>query len=64
MLNGSWLANAPAPTVTPDRLRNVRRSIVRASAPDRLRARRDCGKVVPADFLVRSMALGYTSVLR
>ena len=63
MLNGSCDANAPAPTVTPDRLRKVRRSIVRVSAPDRLRARRDCGEVVPADFLVRSMA-GYTSVVR
>ena len=29
----------------------------RASAPDRLRARRDCGAAVPEDFLVSSMAL-------
>src|SRR5262245_24153914 len=57
MLNGSWLAKAPAPTTTPERLRNARRSTVRASAPDRLRARRDCGAAVPADFLVSNMAL-------
>ena len=57
MLNGSWLAKAPAPTATPERLRNARRSTVRASAPDRLRARRDCGAAVPEDFLVSNMAL-------
>ncbi len=40
MLKGSWLANAPAPAATPERLRNVRRSMVFASIPERLRDRR------------------------
>jgi hypothetical protein len=40
MLNGNWLANAPAPAATPERFRKVRRSIVFASIPERLRERR------------------------
>src|SRR5512135_1223043 len=56
MLNGSWVASAPAPTVNPDRLRNVRRSIVLARTPDTLRARRGWATAVAADFLVSSMA--------
>src|SRR5215470_19116069 len=56
ILNGSWLAKAPAPTATPERFRNARRSIVRASVPERLRARRECGTAPAGDFLVRSMA--------
>jgi hypothetical protein len=59
MLNGNWDANAPVPTATPERLRNVRRSTVRASAPERLRARRDCGATVPEDFLVSNMARSF-----
>src|SRR5262244_1008648 len=58
-LNGSWLANAPAPAATPLRLRNARRSIVRASAPERLRASRDCGTTPAEDFLVSNMALSF-----
>src|SRR5882672_7628039 len=37
MLNGSWVAKAPAPAATPERLRNARRSSVLASIPERLR---------------------------
>src|SRR6266568_9398430 len=40
MLNGNCEANAPAPAATPERFRNVRRSIVFASMPERLRDRR------------------------
>src|SRR5881628_2898715 len=40
MLKGSWLANAPAPAASPERLRKARRSIVFASMPERLRERR------------------------
>src|SRR5687768_12690132 len=40
MLNGSWLARAPAPNVIPERLRNVRRSTVRPSMLDTGRVRR------------------------
>src|SRR5262247_1006597 len=58
-LNGSWLANAPAPAATPLRLRNARRSIVRASAPERLRASRGCGTTPSEDFLVSNMALSF-----
>src|SRR5215470_13755996 len=39
-LNGSWVAKAPAPTATPERLRKARRSRVLASIPERLRDRR------------------------
>src|SRR5690606_2532932 len=56
MLNGSWEATAPAPMVTPERFRNVRRSIVFASTPDNPRARRDCGAAAAPAFLVSSMA--------
>ena len=37
--NGSWLAKAPAPTVRPERFRNVRRSMVLAMNADTLRVR-------------------------
>jgi hypothetical protein len=40
MLNGNCEANAPAPAATPERFRKVRRSIVFASIPERLRERR------------------------
>ncbi len=40
MLKGNWLANAPAPAASPERLRKARRSIVFASMPERLRERR------------------------
>src|SRR5688572_9483727 len=40
MLNGTWKATAPAPTVTPERLRKPRRSIVFGSTPERLRESR------------------------
>ncbi len=40
MLNDNCEANAPAPAATPERFRNVRRSIVFASIPERLRDRR------------------------
>src|SRR3990172_4097826 len=55
MLKGSCEAAAPAPSVTPERLRKVRRSIVLARTPERPRARRDCGAAAVA-FLVSSMA--------
>ena len=55
-LNGSWDANAPVPTAIPERLRNARRSTVRARAPERLRARRDCGATVPDALRVSNMA--------
>src|SRR5215475_11684457 len=58
-LKGSWLANAPAPAATPLRFRNARRSIVRASVPERLRASRDCGTTPADDFLVSNMALSF-----
>src|SRR6266852_2343058 len=38
--NGSCAATAPAPTPTPERLRNVRRSMVFATAPESPRDRR------------------------
>ena len=41
MLYGSCVAKAPAPTATPERLRNARRSIVFASIPERLRCSLD-----------------------
>src|SRR5919109_785200 len=53
MLNGNWAATAPAPTVIPERLRNVRRSSVLIGM---VRARRDCGTAWPLAFLVRSIA--------
>src|SRR5687768_16060788 len=61
MLNGSCEATAPAPTVTPERRRNVRRSMVFASTPDRPRARRDWEAAaalaaVLVDLRVSSMA--------
>src|SRR5687767_11541268 len=63
MLNGSCAATAPAPTDTPERLRNVRRSIVLPSTPERLRERREpCeaddrdASAPPEVFLVSSMA--------
>src|SRR5438045_7736695 len=56
MLYGSCAATAPAPSVTPERLRNVRRSMVAASAPDNPRASRFCGAAVEVAFRVSSMA--------
>src|SRR5258708_37209 len=55
-LRGSGEAAAAAPAVTPERRRNVRRSIVLASARCNPLARRDCTPVPVADFLVSSMA--------
>src|SRR5882724_958773 len=59
MLNGNWVAKAPAPTATPERFKNARRSIVLASMPERLRERRLCATAgcarAPADFLVSNM---------
>src|SRR6266705_2927977 len=59
MLNGSCVANAPAPTATPERFKKARRSMVFASIPERLRDRRlwpeeRCAGA-PADVLVSSM---------
>jgi hypothetical protein len=47
MLNGNWLANAPAPAATPERFRNVRRSMVFASMPERLRRSLDSKRPWP-----------------
>src|SRR6266581_5085771 len=59
MLKGSCEAAAAAPAVTPERRRNVRRSIVLARAPCNPLARRACAPMAesaPAvDFLVNSM---------
>src|SRR5687767_3706800 len=57
MLNGSWLATAPAPSVMPERLRNVRRSTVRPSMLDTGRVRRLCasGPDAPVDLRVSSI---------
>jgi hypothetical protein len=52
---GSWLANAPAPAAIPERLRNVRRSIVDNEAPASLR-RRGPAIGVASDLRVSSMA--------
>src|SRR5688500_1768267 len=57
MLNGSWLATAPAPSATPERCRNVRRSMVRPSIPETGRVSRLCAPETVADFLVSSMAV-------
>src|SRR5437660_12194718 len=43
---GSCEATAAPPTPTPERLRNVRRSIVLTSTPESPRERRPCGAVV------------------
>src|ERR1700692_4514072 len=59
-LNGSWLANAPAPATRPERFKNARRSIVGVVAPARRRRR---GRAAPARsetpfcVLVSSMVL-------
>src|SRR5262245_60692756 len=55
MLYGSCVAIAPAPTVMPERLRKLRRSIVPASAPDNPRASRFCGAALEVAFRVSSM---------
>src|SRR5690349_9972724 len=58
MLKGSCDATAPAPSVTPERLRKLRRSIVLARTPERPRARRDWGRAAaaaPEALRVRSM---------
>src|SRR5688572_20006703 len=56
MLNGSWVATAPAPSATPERCRKARRSIVRPSIPETERASRLCAAETSVDFLVSSMA--------
>src|SRR3546814_18263677 len=59
MLNGSCVANAPAPTVTPERLRNVRRSMVCVSAAaspcDKTPGRAPTAEVLPL-LLVSNIA--------
>jgi hypothetical protein len=55
MAYGSCAATAPAPNVNPERLRNVRRSIVLPRTPATLREMRDVDVVAPADFLVSNM---------
>src|SRR3990172_4039618 len=59
--NGSWEANAPVPTASPERFRHVRRSIVLASAPDRVRERRARTTGTPLVLRVSSIE---ASVLR
>src|ERR1700682_4737291 len=55
MLKGSCEATAPAPTVTPERLRNVRRSMVFASTPESPRDRRVWGTASLVALRVSSM---------
>src|SRR3979490_669933 len=54
MLNGNCAAKAPAPSVTPERLRNVRRSIVFTATAGHLGGR---GLVSVADLRVRDMVI-------
>src|SRR5688572_2636538 len=54
--NGSWLNAAPAPTPIPERLRNVRRSIVLPRNAAALRLSRLALLVAVLAFLVSSMA--------
>src|SRR2546427_578858 len=55
--NGSCEATAAPPTPTPERLRNVRRSIVLTSTPESPRERRPCGAAVLVALRVSSMAV-------
>src|SRR2546425_3010152 len=55
--NGSCEATAAPPTPTPERLRNVRRSIVLTSTPESPRERRPCGAAVLVALRVISMAV-------
>src|SRR5690349_10925386 len=54
---GSCEATAPAPIVTPERLRNERRSMVFASAPFTTRDSRACGEAVLVALRVSSMTV-------
>ena len=58
---GNWLANAPAPAAIPDRLRNVRRSIVESRAPASLRRRGPLAGAL-SDLRVSSMAVSVYSL--
>src|SRR5690349_11080204 len=61
MLNGNCAANVPAPTATPERFRNARRSCVFTCIPVRPRPSLDPPRaderlvVAPVDFLVNIM---------
>src|SRR3972149_9146585 len=55
--NGNCDSAAPAPIVTPERLRNERRSIVLPSIPDTERASRLCDAETLEDFLVSNMEM-------
>src|ERR1700730_1886678 len=59
-LNGSWLANAPAPATRPERSKTARRSIVGVVAPARRRRR---GRAAPARSETRSGVLVSSMVL-
>jgi hypothetical protein len=61
MLNGNCAAKAPAPSVMPERLRNVRRSIVFTTMAGNLEAREAAGA---ADLRVSSMAIPQTLAVR
>src|SRR5688572_18593039 len=64
MLNGSWLASAPALIVMPERFRNVRRSIVRPRRPATGRVRRSCAREpAPASFALRVSSIAASSDL-
>src|ERR687884_1722278 len=57
MLKGSCDATAALPTPTPERLRNVRRSMVFASTPDNPRASLACGETLAVALRVNSIAV-------
>src|SRR5713226_3358772 len=61
MLNGNCAAKAPAPSVTPERLRNVRRSIVFAATAGDLEARDLFGA---ADLRVSDMVIAQILAVR
>src|SRR3954462_3907373 len=52
MLRGNCATTAPAVTVIPERLRNVRRSIVRPSIVETGRVKRLCATAAPVDLRV------------
>src|SRR4051812_37610545 len=55
-LYGSCEATAATPALTPERLRNARRSMVFATRACAVRARRGCAATSAVDFLVSNMA--------
>src|SRR5213075_3174085 len=63
-LKGNCEATAPAPAVIPERLRNVRLSIVFARTPDKPRASLPSETTLEVDFLVSSMGPPQTFVVR